>query len=458
MDLTLAKAPKPKIQQQPPRGQVDGPHRVPVRIVDGRPPLVQEHPNMPMLPILVRNHIRECVAIFSLLGSLLISSKVNADTFSISGGGTISGKLLSDPKADPLKILTSDGIEIEIARKHLKEKEMRLTGEREQAYIKSVLSKNDSLESHHAVVKECISNHQQELANAHKERIVELDPSDNLTWTALGYKNENGVWLKWEHVNSSKGLVKKYKSQGWTTPHAKAIAETDDNIKQAKADINAAIERHLRNLGQSNNKGQEATNFFRTLDNPLAIGEITKLFKEDLAVGQMRNVDFWLGLLAQMPGTSASGALIELAMSSKNQKIEEECFALLTRTPESTEIAFSAFMSYLGNKDVTLTDQAGTFLQSLNDIRAIPTLIEALTSTIKRTVQSQGGNNFSSGGGVASTMGNTKGVIEKRYDHQQVLQALVAITGENFLFDKEQWRFWYARTYADSNLDLRRNP
>jgi hypothetical protein len=393
------------------------------------------------------NFIR--ISLFLVTLTVFIGS-LRADTIKLIDGGILSGKILNDPKSEVITIQTSEGIEIAVARTQCKD--VRVNGERELAYLKLVAGKEDTAEAHREIVKECGANSQKDLSEAHRERVVELDPSDSASWTALGYLKDRGTWVKREILTTSRGLVRRYKEAGYCTPHARAIAEADDRINTAKYDVKQAIDRHYRNLSQTGNRGIEAKTFFRNLNDVLAIEFILDRTKDDLAKG--KNVDFWMALLAQMPGTSACGALIDLAMNSNNSRIEDECLTLLTRTPDSTEIAYSAFLGYLGNKQLELTDRAARHLQSLGDPRAVETLIKAMYSTVTITTANQ--NPISPQGGM--NFGPKTSSSKHKHPHEAVISALTALTGESYGRDQDKWRIWYASTNADTNLDLRRNP
>ena len=133
----------------------------------------------------MRSH--QCVSCFAVSSVLALSGLATADTFELIGGGSFSGKLLSDRNAEIWRIETTDGIEIELPKNKFSSKSTRI-GDREKQYIESVAAKDDSIEAHREAVKECIANNQKLLADAHYERLVELDPADKQSWAAMGYR------------------------------------------------------------------------------------------------------------------------------------------------------------------------------------------------------------------------------------------------------------------------------
>jgi len=390
---------------------------------------------------------------------LLTFAVSKADTFEMIGGGTISGRpLANEPKSEFVKILTSDGFEIEIARTKLSTKG-RSIGEPQLEYAKLAASKDDSVESHKALSLFCNVN-QKELARAHNERIVELDPGDKVAWAAIEYiTDKDGQWVRKEALNKRRGLVKG--KNHLTTLHAKAISDVEEKLKKDIADIEKKINLYASNMGKSGRLGIEAAEFFRTLNDPLAIPKIYRLLQAELNEG--RNGDFFMEILTRMPGVSASSTFIEIALTSKNQAAVSTSLEMLLRTEYSSELALSAFLGALGSKDtlgnpdIQKIDRAGSNLQVLNEDRAVFSLIESLTSILKRTQTTPSTNAISSDGGVQQSMGASKTTTQQPYNHQSVLSALNSITGENFGFNKKEWRLWYARKYADVNLNLRRS-
>ena len=393
------------------------------------------------------------VACFAVSSVLAFSGVATADTFELIGGGSFTGKLLNDRNAEVWRIETTDGIEIELPKNKFSPKSTRI-GDREKQYIESISAKDDSIEAHREAVKECITNNQKLLADAHYERIVELDPADKQSWAALGYRPDKyGNWLHGDRIQKSLGLVKKYEERGWTTPQARAIVEVEQKQKMAKVEISKKIERALKNLGNPK-LGREATDFLRNLNDPLAIDLIVSKLKKELDQG--KNGEFYMQVLEQMPGTTASASLIDLAMNSNNQTIVDRSIELLMRTEQSQELAILAFLNALGSKGVKTKDRAGSNLNGIADIRCTYQLINTLHSTIIRTQNVGQTNSVTSDGGVSAS---TPSVIttKHQYNHEPVLATLTQLTGENFGFDKQKWRQWYAEKFADTNLDLRRD-
>jgi hypothetical protein len=378
-----------------------------------------------------------------------------ADTLQFSDGGMVSGKELKASQSDHIRFQTTDGVILELART---KGSVVPTGPLAATYEKSAIAKDDSLESHKQLAKETF-DHQRSVAEAHFERITELDPADKANWAKLGYReDEYGRFRRGSSIQAGLGLVRDYDRSGWTTPHARAIAEVEHLQRKKKSEIEKEIDRSFKNLGKPGKPGVEASNFLNTLQDPLAIEDIYKRLLKDLKSGGKGEP--FMTILARMPGTSASGQFIELAMNYPDQNIVDYCNELLLRSEISRENAFQAYLSALRNKDTKADpkkkDRAGSNLEHFGDPRSIPDLIDNLTSKLKVTVQAGGGSSFSPSGGVSQSTARTL-TSENILQHQSVLKTLQSLTRENFGFDIGAWRYWYASNYSDSNLNLRRD-
>jgi hypothetical protein len=379
-------------------------------------------------------------------GSERCLQNVQADSFELREGGIITGKLLSDPSSDVYKIQTNDGIVLEISSGKLKPRVV-IPAEVQSIY-KSMVGKEDTAELHRAVSLE-LNRDYKYLAKAHRERVVELDPSEE-NWKSLGeyYRDpKSGEWLPTELINKRKGLVKAGK--GWDTPQSQAILKAAEKFDKANAEIKSRIQREWNNLNEKAPRGPAAIEFFRNLNDPLAIPHIEALIAKD-----PRRSELWMDILARMPGNSACGAFLRLSMNPTNSEVSNLALQMLNRTVESRELAFQYYLGML--EKIELRDRAANNMQDFADKRAIPKLIESLNS-IRKTKKTDSTPNSISGNGDVSMGTSTTREISQLINHPSVHGLLVSLTNENFQYDQVKWKYWYAMTFAKSNLNLRRD-
>jgi hypothetical protein len=404
---------------------------------------------------------------------LIHLSELQADIFEVRGGGTITGKLLNDPKSPIFKIRTNDGVEIEIPSGKLKQP-VPISPDIEAIY-KSMAGKEDSPELHRALGLE-LNRLKSPLAYAHRERVVELEPTD-ANWSALSEHAPNkqtGEWERTEVLQKRKGLVL---NQGvWDSPQSLAIIKYKNAEKVARADMAKMFNIHLKNLDSKTPKlSSAAAEFFSLLGNSEAFYQKYQL-NDRLAIKVMADLllnpkstqvaspAFLMELLAKMPENQACSVFVEIALESPNAQLQQQALELLDRSEQSREYAFMRFWSELINPDtkdkqyIQKIDRAGNNLKGLADKRAIPVLIDRLNSMVSTTISTPGSNTFNkdgSGGGM-STGGTQK--IDRLYQHQSILSALVGVAdGESYSYDQPAWRLWYANKYAKTNMDLRRD-
>jgi len=397
---------------------------------------------------------RVVAVLFVWLSGLGAMEQLLADTFEIRGLGTITGKLLNEPGSSVLKILTNDGVELEIASGKLRPPVI-VPAEKEKAYLASFLGKQDSVELHRALSKDCLDS--KALSYAHRERVVELDSSHE-NWIALGdmtFDKRSGEYIKSDVAFKRKGMVH-LGGRIWETPQSHAIEKLDDSQKKEVGETRTSIKNNLQNLNDRGPKQAKAIEFFGNLKTPAAIEVIyLDYFKKD----NFGQAEVFMPILARMPGNAASHVFVYLAMNSKNQELVRVSLELLSRE-QCREYAMNAFLNVIRDPKTLpdTVDRAGTHIQSFPDKVAIPDLIERLISIIKTTTSIPGENTFNrdgSGGGI-STPRTLK--QDRIHNHQPVLTALIALSdGANYNYDIPQWRIWYANTYSKSNLDLRRD-
>ena len=401
-----------------------------------------------------------------LVCTFAFSVRLQADTFEIRGGGIITGKLLNKPTSSILQIRTYDGVELEIASSKLLKPPTVLTAEIEEAYKSSLVGKEDTAELHRAVSLECVSRNQTALSDAHKERVVELEPTKQ-NWAAIGYNEDKqtGEMVKREVLFKRKGMV--LAGNKWDTPQSKAIADFISKQEKDEGGINKLIDQHLKNLNKPAPLGVKAAEFFNilvdpvamekafNLDNRLAIKRIKELLLKDTS-----RAEWYMELLAKMPENSANGAFVDIAMNSPNSQLVSQAIELLERTEASREYAFHAFLNVIRapKSKPGEVDRAGSNLQSFVDKRAIPALIERLVTILKITSTKQATNTFGPGGSGTQTMGSATVVTNQAVNQPTVLSALLSVVdGVNYQYNIPEWRIWYAKTFAKVNMDLRRD-
>jgi hypothetical protein len=375
-----------------------------------------------------------------------------ADIIELRDGGILVGKVLNPSEGLTVQIQTEDGSVIELDRKLTK---IRISMDRDLEYIEKVKSRGDSLEDHRAIVEECLKNGLQTLANAHRERIVELDPSDRQSWDHLKYyKDEStGKWYRREVVMYKRGKIKGEKGK-WYTWQEKALVDLEHRYTEQRVAAEKELQQRLRGLDGNAKQKSEAQTYFQNLNNPLLIGKLLKLFRED----RSQDRGFYMGLLQQMPPRAVASAMISIALEDMDIKVVDEALSFLEASDEVVrEMALASFAGTLQNKKTR--DRAAYCMAPFADERFISMLIGSLVSTdLVVPVGPPGALNAGVGrdGNVGFNAGGPK-PQQRLNQHKDVLATLSRLTDQNFGYDIPAWRTWFAKTYAYENLDLRRD-
>lgn len=374
------------------------------------------------------------------------------DVVELRDGGVIVGKVVNPQQGQIVKIETEEGATIEVDRKLVK---IRLTLDRDLEYAKKLASRSDSLEDHRAVVEECMSQQMVSLANAHRERIVELDPSDRSAWENLRYYKDDvtGKWVRREVVMHRRGKIKGDKGR-WFTWEEKALLDFDQKVKLQRVAAEKELDARLKGLKGNSRQQSESQAYFQTLNNPLLIGKLATLLREDRSDDRR----FYLELLKQMPIHAVTPALVRVALEDRDINVVNAVLDFLGTGDERVrEMAVSGFSLNLSSK--SKRDRAAYCMTPFNDERFIGLLIGSLLSSdLVRPAGPPGSTNagFSTNGGISFANGAPP-PTERLNQHKDVLASLTQLTNENFGYDILEWRKWFARTYAYENMDLRRD-
>jgi len=232
------------------------------------------------------------------------------------------------------------------------------------------------------------------------------------------------------------------------------LLEFDEKVKLQKRDAEREFDGKLKAYLSGNGRVKaEAEAYLQALNNPLLIGRLAKLFRE----GRPNERALYLQLLKQMPIRSVTPALISIALEDQDTQVVSEVLDVLQTGDETVrEVAVTSFAMKLANP--ATRDRAAYCMMPFNDKRFISMLINHLLSTqVVQPAGPPGGLNAGTGGGGVGFTGGAPAAQKRLVQHKDVLTALQGLTGENYGFNVEDWRRWFAYSYAVQNLDLRRD-
>ncbi len=402
-----------------------------------------------------------------LLASILLAfpNQVSrAEVLELMGGARIEGNWKNRSDNTPQEYLfeTTDGVTLRLAANQVRRVIPLI--EEEQTYLQGLTRIEETAEAHAKVVDWCEGVGLRSLGNAHRERLLDLDPEHRPTRATLGYvKTESDGWVH-ESVHWGRlGLQRK--GNKWRFPEEIAIEDAQTQQREAEAAAGKRIEQALREILQDNKRSADALATLRNLNDPLAVPRIAKMIAENRQEGGNPAVRRELvDLLGRIGNAPSIRVLCETALRDEQRPIRDRAVEIIRNSEQTWAPEF--FIEYLSNRNPKSDnpmeiDRAAEALGSLPDPRAIRPLIEALVTIHKQvsTVGAGSSAGFNNDGGIGFGQGSKEVEMTFQKEHPQVLSTLLMYSeGANYQYDEDAWRQWYADTRARTNLSLRRDP
>lgn len=374
-----------------------------------------------------------------LIAFVLSVGPASADTFQLQSGGEIEGELLNPAEA-PRKsyVIKTDLGEISLPREAVAKRIVRRPAELELEKMRH--QQPDTVEGQWTLAEWCRTNGLSEARRQFLQRVIELDPDHAEARRLLGYGKIDGKWQTRDEAQTARGYVK-HKGK-WMLPQEVEALQATEREGSEKKQWFQKIEL-WRNWYVGNRSAEGKTNLLAITD-PLAIEALSNRMNTD------HNDVVRLLVVEVLANIGTDGALRVLAQRSlddPNQEVRLTCVDYLAKN--SRPAIVKLFIDKLRDKDNNVINRAGLGLKRLNDPSAIGPLIDALVTKHKilispGTPAGQTTSTFSNQGGGFAVGGGKPQYIDQPYENQDVLDALIAISGANFNFDVPAWKQWYA--------------
>lgn len=242
-------------------------------------------------------------------------------------------------------------------------------------------------------------------------------------------------------------------SGGWRTAQEIEIIERNDRANLAQKQWQRKIER-LRQQVTAATSGQAAEEL-REITDPDAIPALTAALAGDVN-RQIRLL--YMESLVRIGTPAAQMALVSAALDHPDPETRIDATErLATLAPQTAATAAAAALAGADNARI---NRAAAVLARLKVKTVVPQLIAVLETRQIVTVGDGPADGSTTatftpeGGGL--TLGSSRRQVAMPVKNEQVLAALVALSGENFGWDLAAWRGWLARQRAPATLDLRR--
>lgn len=395
------------------------------------------------------------------LALALAALRAQAEVFILENDGRIQGEWLNkdDAKADHYLIRTATGGSVKLNRDQVVKVYVPSATELEYEQVRETFA--DTAEGQWALSQWCREKKLRDQRKVHLKRVIEHDPNHQQARHALGYSLVDNEWKTQEEVFLERGYVR-YRGR-WRLPQEVELAERVRQNKKETGEWFVKLKRWRDWL--DDDRAEQAENLLRDVTDPNAVPALAQFFQGE------KNPSIrllYVETLAQIASSDAVYVLGEGALYDGDLEVRLTCLDFLKKEPRPDLVKYYA--GTLKHQDNTIVNRAAYCLKQLSDASAVSALIDALVTTHKTKVTqggdgkysaSFGGPNNGAGGLGASpgglSVGSSTKVLTQHLRNTEVLDALVAMTGANFGYDTQAWKFWLTSQQRAPAANVRRD-
>ena len=389
--------------------------------------------------------VRLLRALFPLWAPLLTllclnPSPCQADRILLTNGRVWEGHII-DQSPDSIVIQTVGG-PVTVPRSAVQLVEKAKTRDEIYRDRADALSRDD-VNGHFLLALWCEDQHLPKEARYHFYYVIGLDPDHEGARKALGYDRYQGKWMTDPEINQAKGLV--LRKGRWLTPAQAADFQAAEAREARKTSLLREVQRLARVIADTRDYRErlEAEKALWRLHDPLAHPAIAALL--DSPVPQVRLAA--LKAIKKLDIRDIPGRLVRVALFDPEDDLRSRAQELLVPlyNPQVRQILLQA----LRNEDKSVNSAAACVLGAVKDPSTVPALIDALYFTYHYRP-----------GEAAPVLGiRTVGApqppprtipLDQPPDSPDVfiinydaLDALKAITGQDFGTSKRDWLEWW---------------
>lgn len=398
--------------------------------------------------------------IAGVLGSQMLGLLVEfagADTVEISGGGHLTGDVSRKP--DSVIVRVDDEIQVALPASRVRRV---VESDALAAYRRRVTQAGEDAEAHYELAVWCVTGSNvpgdsKHYRAHHLQRAITLDPEHAKARAALGFKKQNGKWVRTSDLMRGRGMISR--AGRWELPESVAIEDyqqdTDVNAKKWIKEVKRLVALVLRNT----KKSPEALVALQSIEDPLASNAIAEQLINSRERGaQSRNMRMlWIRLLGKFRNSVSVKALVQAGLMEDDPVIREAALDQLVKYGAGSAVA--TYLPCLTKNDNALVNRAALGLASFPDPELAMTYVDALVTTHKTEQAPSSAINagFGEGGGGLQTGGQKK-VYVQTCRNPAVLALLQAIEPDvDYGYDEQRWREYFANKRSRFSGDLRRD-
>ncbi|MDB4633788.1 HEAT repeat domain-containing protein [Rubripirellula sp.] len=406
------------------------------------------------------NRLFFIVAVAGVLGIHALGSvgpSVLADTVEISGGGHLTGE--ASRKPDSVIVRVDDEIHVALPASRVRRV---VDSDQLSAYRAWATKAGDDAELHYQLAVWCVTGSNvpgdsKYYRAHHLQRAITLDPEHAKARAGLGFKKQNGKWVRTSDLMRGRGMISR--AGRWELPESVAIEDyqqdTDVNAKKWIKEVKRLVALVLRNT----KKSPEALAALQAIEDPLASSAIADQLNGSRDRGnQSRDLRMlWIRLLGKFRDSVSVQNLVQAGLIEDDNVIREAALEQLVKYGAGSAVA--SYLPCLTKNDNPLVNRAAFALSWFPDPELAMNYVDALVTTHETEQAPNSGINagFGDGGGGLQTGGKKKVYVQTR-KNPAVLALLQAIEPEvDYGYDEQRWREHFANKRSSFNGDLRRD-
>ena len=390
--------------------------------------------------------------ILTLLMLCLICGTAQGDVFLLRDGGQFSGVLVERGDEGEYVVRSDAGVMVTLTRRQVRK--VVALKDNLLEYQQRSRSMTDTVEAHHEMADWCKANQLSRQRKHHLQRIIELDPGDQLARSSLGYQKHKGQWLTRQQIMEERGLT--FYEGDYRTPQEIALRQRRNAIEEAENQWYQDLRYWRRKLG-GRSDASEALASIESVREPMAAPALLRLLdqEDDPEIRQL-----YLSVLGELRHPAAVEKMVQTSLYDEVPEIREMCLDSLLRN--HLPINITAYTKALKSRENRVILRAAVALERIGNAEAISPLIDALVTRHKFSNNTNPGQMnvaFSpSGGGGGMVMGGGPQFRYEEMQNREVRMALVQLSnGQDYEFNEEAWRRWYVNTQIHDNIDTRRD-
>jgi hypothetical protein len=442
------------------------------------------------------------LAVFLLAGLAIggVGSPASGDRITVRGGGQIRGKLIPDKDHPGQSLFIGEVGKTPMV--FTKDQIVQVTPEKSalDEYVVRLVKDRTSAQEEYDFGAWCEENKLADLAQVHYEQAVKRDSTFEPAHQKLGHILLGGRWLNGDEVKEAQGMVK-YKGR-WVTPEEK---ERREMMAATAAEGNTWVKRivQLRDAYVAGpvERSREAERRLLAINEPKAVGPVLKVMGDD-EFPLVRSLA--ARVLEAIPGQEASSAVVGRLLVEEDEAVRRETMNAVARRDSSEVVPL--LMKGLRSTARQVINRSAWALANLNAVSAVPKLVPSLVTYEYQVVMvdpgpsgpgmgygpGAGGSGFASyssrsipiltppavgpgavafgatsipsGPGAGSSIGGGSSggpvarMVQVENHNEEVLAALVKLTGRDFGYDVPTWKQWVATSFKVTTPPSRRVP